>query len=54
MAMSKSVEQDTPQRCAECERIVVLTKDERRQLTVQCGCEERQVKVRKATPGEWE
>jgi len=50
--MSKT--KQAPQRCAECDRIVVLVKDERRQLTVQCGCEERQVKVRQATPEVWE
>jgi len=52
--MSKSDSQNPPRRCKECERIVVLSKKDNRQLVAKCECSERSIKVAKATPQTWE
>jgi hypothetical protein len=50
---SKTLQEYQDQTCGDCGEPVTLRRKGNRQLIVACACEERSVKVAKATPLEW-
>lgn len=40
--------------CRKCNQPVQAAKDESGKLVITCGCDERSIRVSRATPGSWE
>jgi len=51
--MTQEVPQQRHGYCTDCKQMVRVTR-ENRQLTMQCECESRSIRVSKATPMEWQ